>query len=231
VVNFVQRSSSRFEQALARRLLKKEATRMTKTQVRQAREVGAGFTLIELMITVAIIGVLAILAGIGFSSYIRSSKTAEASAMIGAIKTAQETYRSDKLQYFNINSIGSAGGTMNGAYPNDYSPRAATGGVGYDQKVAWIPTGGCTGACLGFRRLGVVADSYVYYTYTVAAGLADGTPRNCAPPGGAPSIACSTGNDPWYFISAVGDLNGDGTLAQYVSSTVNTTLTVVNGSE
>ena len=45
-----------------------------------------GFTLLELMIVVAIIGILAAVAVPGFMAYIRSSKTAEAKTNLDAIK-------------------------------------------------------------------------------------------------------------------------------------------------
>ena len=44
-----------------------------------------GFTLVELMIVIAIIGVLAALAVYGVRSYLASARTAEAKASVGAI--------------------------------------------------------------------------------------------------------------------------------------------------
>jgi type IV pilus assembly protein PilA len=63
-----------------------------------------GFTLVELMIVVAIIGVLAALAIIGVRNYLASAKTAEAKDKIGAIARAavgayeRETYNNEMLQ-------------------------------------------------------------------------------------------------------------------------------------
>jgi len=62
-----------------------------------------GFTLVELMIVVAIIGVLAALAIYGVRRYLASSKTAEAKNTIGAISRAavaayeRETYSNELL--------------------------------------------------------------------------------------------------------------------------------------
>jgi type IV pilus assembly protein PilA len=57
-----------------------------------------GFTLIELMIVVAIIGILAVLAIYGVSRYLKTSKTAEATNNVGAIaKNASESLTRDMM--------------------------------------------------------------------------------------------------------------------------------------
>jgi len=54
-----------------------------------------GFTLIELMIVVVIIGVLAAVAIPSFQSYMYRSRMSEATTFLGEIKQRQEAYRAE----------------------------------------------------------------------------------------------------------------------------------------
>ena len=60
--------------------------------LRMIRRKQRGFTLVELMIVVAIIGVLAALAIYGVSRYLKHSKTAEATRMLGRIEGAADAH-------------------------------------------------------------------------------------------------------------------------------------------
>ncbi|MBZ0119417.1 MAG: prepilin-type N-terminal cleavage/methylation domain-containing protein [Sandaracinaceae bacterium] len=55
----------------------------------------AGFTMIELMIVVAVIGILSAVAIPSFRSYIHRSRTAEAFTFLGEVRQRQEAYRAE----------------------------------------------------------------------------------------------------------------------------------------
>lgn len=58
-----------------------------------------GFTLIELMITVAIVGILASIAYPSFAEYIRKGKRDDGRALIAAAEVAQEKFRLSNSAY------------------------------------------------------------------------------------------------------------------------------------
>jgi len=93
-----------------------------------------GFTLIELMIVVAIIGILAAIAIPNFLRFQLKSKSSEGKVNIAAIRTAEESY----LAEFGI-YVGAA--VNPAAVPQSQKvPMVATPGVDFDQ-LGWSPEG------------------------------------------------------------------------------------------
>ncbi len=66
----------------------------------------AGFTLIELMITVAVIGILAAIAYPSYTEYVTRSRRADAKAGLLSVQLAQEKYRANNTSYGTLAQIG-----------------------------------------------------------------------------------------------------------------------------
>jgi type IV pilus assembly protein PilA len=182
-----------------------------------------GFTMVELMITVAVVGILATLATWGVTKYIRLSKASEATQMIGAFKSAEEAYKSDMFSYLDVS--GESKITASSYYPAD-----TTAG----QKArSWLEVDGAeTQVGLRIKQLGVVADGPVYFIYACAAG--GGTQI----PAGHQLAATTVDNwptaatgQPWYVVNAKADLDGDGTEASFTSASFTTQIFVENDGE
>ena len=80
--------------------------------IKLAQKDERGFTLIELMIVIAIIGILAAIAIPQFSAYRKRSYNSSAQSDVRNIATAQEAYYVDESTY--ATSIGSLSGTTYG---------------------------------------------------------------------------------------------------------------------
>ncbi len=105
-----------------------------------------GFTLIELMIVVAIIGILAAIAIPNFLKYQAKSRQSEAKTNLGGIFVAETSYLGEQAQYGNFQQIGYALAGSSNRYT--YRSGAASPGFGASTNtdgVDRIPQG--VGAC------------------------------------------------------------------------------------
>ncbi len=152
--------------------------RKTKTGGRTMRR--KGFTLIELMIVVAIIAILASIAIPQYKKFQLKAKTSEAKSNIGAIRSAEETYAAEHDVYKVIPNVPD---NVPGAQAADWTS-STNGGVGFDD--------------IGFKPAGKV-----YYTYWVVAG--DGAAN---PPSDTSSTTATDNTD--ITIVAEGDLDANG---------------------
>ena len=86
-----------------------------------------GFTLIELMIAVAVVGILLAVALPSFLDSIRKGRRAEAFAALSAIQQAQERWRSNNALYGTLSNLTIASSTSGGNFTLAVTANTATG--------------------------------------------------------------------------------------------------------
>lgn len=182
-----------------------------------------GFTLVETMAVVIIIGVLATLAVYGVRKYVYSAKSSEARTMILNIKAAEEAYREETYQY--LPTATSIAGT------SELYPHVCVGKTPGQIKVAWEQSAGC-GQAGAFRTLGVTSTNPVQYGYGVAVPSAAGASMPVLPLKTAFDWADKKApNGPAFAVLAMGDLDGNGTFSMFVSSNFTDEVYAENDSE
>jgi prepilin-type N-terminal cleavage/methylation domain-containing protein len=139
----------------------------------------AGFTTIELLIGVAIVGIMAAIAVPTYKSYVYRGRVTEAVTVLNEIKTRQEAYRGRFGNYAAVS------GTDWGVY----TPADIPGANG----VAWPSSP-------GWEMLGLSSPGAVRFQYATVAGQPGTAP---------PAASNLNPNKFWFAAQAQGDLDED----------------------
>jgi len=167
-----------------------------------------GFTLVEMLVVVVLVGVLATLAVFGVRKYILAAKSSEAVSMMTSIKASEEAFKGETFTYLDVSGSFATG--------NYYPTITPTG----NKKTQWggTPAGVSATVAQNFRTLGVAPDAPVMFGYAVVA---------CGPGGACtdfPTLPTSKTNaqfnlpsaaNRWGYVAVARcDVNNDGSTGK-----------------
>lgn len=179
---------------------------MARSILRLRRAKPRGFTMVELMVVVVLVGVLAAVGITLFRQWVFHSRSVEAVGMVQSIRVAQERWRSETGSYVDVSNSWTAW------YPTTTPSR---------KQYAWGQPAGNDYA--KWRLLGPTVSGNVQFAYVTKAGA----PFTAIPVAlwsiqDKPTLpAAANMFEPWYVIEAMGDTNENNVMSYYVATSLN----------
>ncbi len=162
------------------------------------------------MIVVAMIGVMAALAIVGYRRYLNAAQAGEAKAMIQGIRAGEEAYKSEMLVYLDVSS------TLTNYFPHD--PTVSHN----DEKWSWTQSNDprYTSPTKGWQLLNVAADGPVRFGYAVVAGVGPTAPPSPTAFTNKPVWPAINAGIPWYVIQAANQRVSSAKVVLFISSSL-----------
>jgi prepilin-type N-terminal cleavage/methylation domain-containing protein len=175
----------------------------------------AGFTLVELMIVVVILGILAALASVGYKRYLGRARITEAVTMLSEMSSKEQIYFLEFGSYLPLRADGialpSANENAAAFYPSD--PGAAS----FESVRTSTSIADSTAWPSGWRSIGLrPRENQLFCTYMLNAGR----PGDAAPAGtyAGPLLGTLAATGPaWFYAIAACNLTGAAGFPNQVS--------------
>jgi prepilin-type N-terminal cleavage/methylation domain-containing protein len=188
-----------------------------------------GFTLVELMIVVVILGILAALAMTGWKKWVGRARSVEAMSMLAEMSAKEQLYKLEFAAYLPLRADNKPDLPSPDEAAAAFYPQAADS-ANLESARTWVSIADSTKWPASWQTVGLrPRDSKLYCTYLTNAGAAGSATTGLTY--GALLVGANTAA-PWYYSLAACNLSGatgyPAEVSLFALSSVGTSLTVFN---